>query len=483
MSYLDGQPIIQSVFHGIPISSCSTFRQIQTTPCYDIIAFTATRCTTIESDVAAAAINLTQCTATVETATQARFWGSTGGRDAFTSVRRISARLLTYVTGEPIYAPTPGARMTAIPTDLPLSEARIAALPGSTWDDSHGLPVATQAASTANIAAATSEDDNTAAHSSVLGRVLLDSGLLVSQDGSSATITKYHVGSLALPTPSPQLEHVDVLKMTLDVGKVNSEPQSAPFTPQAIDPQARKPQLDDLKLTNIENAKDDTKDVPLFKDTQGTYGEMLPSEESASKPSNLLSQESDHGSPMDSGAIVSADDGLKPLASENVPAATPVSTSSINMQTQTLAPGSMLSFGSVHLSAVPDPSGLALSNGSTLRLKDGDTAEIKLPNGPTLQVSRSGAVYLVATRTARTTPQLTGTSDPAKTPEQTAGDGFSFLGTISEASSDLAAGGPTDPIAGEVSTGGAALVCPSDVRELLAGMLLLMLICLINRVV
>lgn len=183
-------------------------------------------------------------------------------------------------------------------------------------------------------------------------------------------------------------------------------------------------------------------------------------------------------------SYLSNDDASKPLASKTAPAATPVSPSSTNMQTQTLAPSSILSFCSAHLSVLPDASGFAVSDDSTLRLKDGETAEIASNSGLAFHMSRSGAAYLVQTRTADTTRQLprtssNGASDLARTREQSAGEDISVMPGGIQVSVSTATGGPTDYTAGEVSTGGAALVCPSDIRDLVAGMLLLVLICLI----
>lgn len=183
-------------------------------------------------------------------------------------------------------------------------------------------------------------------------------------------------------------------------------------------------------------------------------------------------------------SYLSFDDASKPLAFRTSPAATPVSPSSTNMQTQTLAPSSILSFCSAHSSVLPDAAGFAVSDGSTLRLKDGETAEIGSNSGLALHISRSGVVYLVQTRTADTTRQLprtssNGASDLARTREQSAGEAVSVMPGATQVSVSTATGGPTDYIAGEVSTGGAALVCPSDIRDLMASMLLLVLICLI----
>ena len=181
-------------------------------------------------------------------------------------------------------------------------------------------------------------------------------------------------------------------------------------------------------------------------------------------------------------SYLSFDDASKPLAFRTSPAATPVSPSSTDMQTQALAPSSILSFGSAHLSVLPDASGLTISDGSSSRLKDGETAEIASNSGLALHISRSGAVYLVQTRTADTTRQLprtssNGASDLARSREQSAGEDISVMPGGTQVSVSTATGGPTDYTAGEVSTGGAALVCPSDIRDLVAGMLMLVMIC------
>jgi len=119
MMYLDGQPIIQSIFQDIPISSCSTVHQIQTAPCYDVFTLTPSRCTTTESTVAAVAVVLTQCMTTTDIVTRPKIWNSQLSRGGSAGVGRISAQLLTYVTGKPIYA-----QITLTSADLPLSEAR-----------------------------------------------------------------------------------------------------------------------------------------------------------------------------------------------------------------------------------------------------------------------------------------------------------------------------------------------------------------------
>ena len=482
MLYLDGQPIIKTILQGIPISSCSTVRQIQTAPCYDIVTFTATRCTTIESAAAAAAINSTQCTTTIETATQPRFWNNQGSRGGSKDVSRKSAQLLTYVTGEPIYVPTPDAQAIAASSDLPLSQARIAAIPGDTREGSHGLPVETKAASvvgTGTAAAATSEDDNTASWSSVLGGVLLDSGLKASQDDPRLTGTQHMLGSLSLPATSPQRGQVDAFKIILAIANVASELQPAYPTPQGTASQARDMKTRDFDSADAVNTKaDGTKDVT---GAQGTSSGMVLSSNAVSealKPS----QENDHDTSMGSGAAVPADDALKHLILGKPPTSTPTSPS-IATPTQTLAPGSILSSGSVHLSALPDASGLALSDGSTLRLKDGETADITFPDGLALRISRTGTMYLIDTRTADMPPQLTGkssngASDPARTTGQSAGGDVSFLHGGIQVSVSTATDGPANHIADGVSTG-AALVCLSDVRGLVVGVLLLVFVCLI----
>lgn len=217
--------------------------------------------------MAAAAVNRTQCTATVETVTQARFWGSTGGRGDFTGVGRISAQLLTCVTGESIYAPTADAQTTVVPTDLPLSEARIAAVSAGTLDASRELPVETQGVSmtdTTTLAAATSEDADTAALSSVLAHVSLDSDLQVLQEGSRSTRTKHQLGSLTLPMTSPQLGQVDIKKIILAVGSVSSGPHLAQSIPQVTVPRPRDKESSNFEPANVEytNADDDIKDIP-----------------------------------------------------------------------------------------------------------------------------------------------------------------------------------------------------------------------------
>jgi len=443
----------------------------------------------VGSAVATAATNLTQCVTTTETVSRARYWNAGGPRSGSERVGRTSAQLLTCLTEEPIYAPTPGAPMTVDSTDLPLSEARIAAMPAGSWGDSHALPVETQGAFmavTGTTAAATLGDADTAAQSSVLDHSLLEYGLQALPDVSHSTRTQHQLGSPTLPTTPSQLEQVDILKAILAIANAASEPRLAQSLPQAIDPQTGSAQLNDLEPTNAGyNTKNDNKDDPPPTGTQGTEdGKVSPAD--LASEAFRSSQENNPDTPMDPAPVVAADDALKPLTISKLRTATPIPTST-TIQTRTLAPGSIISFGSAHLSVLPDASGLTLSNGSTLRLKDGDTAEIKLPDGPTLQVSRSGTVYLVDARTADMTPQLTGTSsngasDPARTPEQTTGgDIGSSHGGIQVSFVSTATDGPTNHIAGEISTGGAALVCPSDVRGLMVGMLLFVLICWINK--
>ena len=398
---------------------------------------------------------------------------------------RKSAQLLTYVTGEPIYAPTPDAQAIVASTDLPLSQARIAAIPGDTREGSHGFPVETQAASvvdTGTAAAATSEDDNTASLSSVLGGILLDSGLQASQDGPSLTGTQHMLGSPTLPTTSPQLGQVDVLKVILAIANVASELKPAYPIPQGTASQARDMKTGDFDPADAVNTKaDDTKDVPPPTGARGTANGMVLSSNAvleALEPS----EENDHDTSMGSGAAVSADDALKHLILGKPPTATPTFPS-IATPTQTLAPDSILPFGGANLSVLAGATGLALSDGSTLRLKDGETAEVTLPDGLALRLSRSGTVYLLDTRTADMPPQLTGkssngASDPARTTGQSAGGDVSFLHGGIQVSVSTATDGPANHIADGVSTG-AALVCLSDVRGLVVGVLLSVFFCLI----
>ena len=185
------------------------------------------------------------------------------------------------------------------------------------------------------------------------------------------------------------------------------------------------------------------------------------------------SHENGHDTPVDSKPIVSADNALKPLAFETVPATMPISLSSL-VQIQTLAPGSVRSSGSAHLSVLPDASGLTLSDGSTLLLKDGEAADIKLPDNPALRISRSGTLFLVqTTRTADATPRLTGPPYPSRTTGQSASGDVGFLRTTSGASSEEVAtvrSATTALAAGESE--GAASVCSLDVRTLVISTLL-----------
>lgn len=258
--YLDGQPIIQSILQGIPINSCSTTRQIQTAACYDIFTFTTTRCTTIGSTVAASAMNLTQCVTTTDTVTRPRFVNSRGSRGGIGGVGRVSAQLLTYITGEPTYAPTPGGQTPVTSIDLPRSEARIGAMPASTWDDSNRFPVETQGVSktdTGATVAATTGDVDSAAQSSVLRQILLDSDLQVMQDGSRAATTEHDFGSPTLPSTLPRVEHVDVFKIILAVGSVASGLQLARPTPQGTVSQARNMKFSGFESANAGDTKAD----------------------------------------------------------------------------------------------------------------------------------------------------------------------------------------------------------------------------------
>lgn len=454
------------------MNSCSTRRQIQTASCYDVFTFTTSRCTTIESAVATAAINLTQCVTTTETVSRARFWNNDWPRSGSEDVGRKSAQLLTYVTGEPIYAPTPGARVTVDSTDLPLSAARVAATPADTLDAGNRLPVETQSASvvgTGTTAAATPEDDDTAAQSSVLDHFLLEFGLQALPDGSHSARTRHLLGSPTLPTTPSQLEQVDVLNVVLAITNAASEPRLAQSLPQATGPQTGSAQRNDLEPTNAGyNAKDDTKDNPPPTGTQDAKDDMLPSGDVTSE-AFMSSQKNSPDTPMRSKPLVSADDALRPLMFQKPPTATPMSPS-MATRTQTLVPGSTLSFGSAHVSVLPDASGFALSDGSTSSLKDGGTAEVKLPDGLALGISRSGTVYLVHTRTADTTPQLTDNLDPVRTTLQIDGD-VSLLRGVAEASSGVVTAGSTNAVAAGVSEG-AASVCSFDLRALVVGTLL-----------
>lgn len=503
--YLDSLPIIQSIFQGIPISSCSTMHQIQTAPCYDVLTFTTSRCTTSESTVAASAIKLTQCVATTETVTRSRFRNSAGSRSGVDD--RISAQLLTYITGEPIYAPTPGAQTTVAPTDLPLSEARIAAIPASTQDANHGVPVETQGASATDggmPAARILYNANEAYPSSPRGHLLIVSDSQIPQGGLRSTGTEHHLGNTALPTTSSQLEHFEILKIVLAIQGVASGLQSSHRSPQETDSRPASTESDSFQLTSAEHFKeDDGEDGPPPTATQNVedveHG-MLPSGDFASSISGL-SQESDRDTSVYLETVSAADSAHK---SPGMRQPLPTSPASLipATQTETLAPGGVLVIEDAHLSVLPDASGLALSNGSTLRLEDGEAAEIDLPDGLALQLSRSGTVYLANTRTADLAPQLIGTGssgplEPARTngqitgedvsstrsvaeasngvatewhAEGTAAGDASLSRSISEASTGAATGGSAKGTASEVSAGGAS-VCVSAVWAFVVGLL------------
>lgn len=505
--YLDSQPIIQSIFQGIPISSCSTVRKIQTVPCYDVFTFTTSRCTTIESTVAASANNLTRCVTTTDIVTRPRFWNSEQSRGGLGGVGRISAQLLTYITGEPVYGPTPDAQATVAPTDLPLSEARIAAIPASTWDAINRSPVETQGASvfyTGTPAAATSEDPDTGAQLNVPGHVLLNSGLQALPDGSRASTTEHHVGGLTLPTTSPRLEHADVPRIVSAVQEVASGLQASRQKPQELDSWPPGTASSNFELPSAEHSReDDGKDDRPPTATQvveDVKNGILLSGGFASTTFRL-SQEHDHDTLMGSKTAVAADRAPKSPGVQRPLPTTPVPMST-TMQPQTLAPGGVLDFGNAHLSVLPDASGLTLSNGSTFRLKDGRTAEINVPDGLALRLSQSGTVYLANTRTEEMASQLTGTgsngpSGPARTTGQitgedvsstrsiagapisvateghakgTAAEDASLSRSISEAATGVATDGSAKGTASEVSTGGAP-VCVSDVWGFVVGLL------------
>jgi hypothetical protein len=473
--YLDGQPIIQSIFQGIPISSCSTTRQIQTAACYDVLTFTTTRCTTIGSTAAASAVNLTQCVTTTDTVTRPRFVNSRGSRGGIGGVRRVSAQLLTYITGEPVYASTTHGQTTVTSIDLPLSEARIGAMPASTWDASNRLPVETQGVSTTDTStpvAATTGDIDSAAQSSVLRQILLDSGLQDLQDGSRATITEHDLGSPTLPTTLPQVEHVDVLKIMLAVGSVASEPQLAHPTPQVTVSQARNTEFSEFESANAGDAKvEGTKDLQTPTGTQNAYSGVPPS--SAVSPVLRPPQESDHDTSVYLDIAMAADSALKSPGIQG-PSPTAPEPPRTALQTHTLlTPGSTLSFKSARLSVLPDASGLTLSDGSTVRLKDGQAADIRLPDGDAVEISRSGSMYLVATRSGASMPLPNGASTeglsvPARTTEQITSDGSILSHSVAQASIGVAMDCTTSGVAAEVFAG-AASVCSRGVRSHLVG--------------
>jgi hypothetical protein len=114
---------------------------------------------------------------------------------------------------------------------------------------------------------------------------------------------------------------------------------------------------------------------------------------------------------------------------------------------------------------------VTLGDGSTLRLGDGEATETTLPDGAALRVSRSGTEFLVETRTADTTSQLSGLPDPARTTAQMTDEGLSSTRSISSTSIGVATDGSKNATAVGVSAA-AALVCLSDIRGLVMGVLL-----------
>jgi len=477
MLYLDAQPIIQSIFQGIPIGSCSTTHQIQTAACYDVFTLTTSRCITIESTVAAVAVVLTQCITTTDIITRPRFWNSQLSRGGLGGVGRISAQLLTYVTGEPIYAPTIDAQTTSAPTNLPLSEARIAAIPASTWDAINGLPVETQAASTTNgdIPAARILDGGDRAYSSsVRGHVLVISDPQSPQDVPQTTRTEHYLGSPNLPKTSPQLEHVDVLKIVSAIQEVASGLQSSHQRPQETESRPANIEPSNFALTNAESTNEDdgTDDSPPTAKHNGHVGMTLSSD--VASTAFGPSQENDHDTSTRSKLAMVADSALQSLSMQEPLPTTPTPTTpSTSMQTETLTPGDMLVFGKAHLSVLPDASGLTLSDGSTVRLKDGEIAEIRLLDDTTVRFSRSGTVYFAETRTADTTQQLSGSSDSARTTEQITGGGSGLSRSIAEVSTGVATDGFTKGVAAEASAG-AALAYISDARGIVVGVLVVL---------
>jgi hypothetical protein len=267
----------------------------------------------------------------------------------------------------------------------------------------------------------------------VLRQILLDSGLRVLQDGSCAAITEHHLGSPTLPTTLPQVEHIDVFKIILAVGSVASRLQLAHQTPQGTVSRAMMTDSSDSESANA----GDTKDRPPPTGTQDAYsGTPLPG------------NHQDTSTYLDT--AVAAGSALESLNVQESSLTAPVLPSTI-MQTHTLTPGSILSFGSPHLSILPDASGLALSDSSTLHPKDGETADIRLPDDGALRISRSGTMYLAETRTSDMTPQLSGLPEPARATEQITSEDPKSSRSISETSTGVATDGSTDTIAGGVS--------------------------------
>jgi hypothetical protein len=349
-------------------------------------------------------------------------------------------------------------------------------MPASTWDASNRLPAETQGVSkaeTGTSVAATTGGVDPAAQSSVLRQILLDSGLQVLQDGSRAPMTDQRIRDLTLPTTLPQVEHVDVFKIILAVGSVASELQLARPTPQGtIVHQAKNTEPGTFGSVNHEHTEaDNLKGMPPPTGTRHAYSEMSPLSNAVSA---LLRppQESDHDTSPYLETSIAADSALKSLGMQQSFTTMPLPLSNA-MQAQTLILGSTLSFGSVRLSVLPHASGLALSDGSTLRLEDGETAEIKLPDGGALEIFRSGSMYLVATRSGASMSLPNGASTeglsvPARTTEQITSEDTILSHSVAQGSIGVATDGTTSGVAAEVFAG-AASVCSRGVRSLLMG--------------
>lgn len=224
---------------------------------------------------------------------------------------RISAQLLTYITGEPIYAET-----TLTSADLPLSEVRIAAIPASTWDANRGLSVETQCTSTTDgdmSTARTLDDGSRAYPSSAQRHVSAISGSQIPQDASRTTATGRYLGSPILPATSPQLEHMDVLKTVSAIQEAASGLQASQRRLQETDSRLANVKVSNFDLTSAEHITEDDgrNDPPLTAKHNGHVGMIFSS--TVTSTAFGPSQENDHHTSRRSKTAVGADSGLKPL--------------------------------------------------------------------------------------------------------------------------------------------------------------------------
>jgi hypothetical protein len=350
--YLDGLRDIKSIFRGIPINSCSPVHQTQTTPCYDIVTVITSRCTTGKSTLAASSVDITQCVATTDTTTHPRYWDSHMPRSGSSPVSRRSAQLLTYITGEPLYATTTAVPAAVSSGHLPLSGSPIEAVPASMFDAGRRLPIETHDSLMTDAdtpGAGVLDDGNGATSLNVRGYNWVDSASQDSGGVLRTTKTEQNPGSATLPATS------------------HSHPSS-----QETDSQMTSSLFNDLGLTDAGDTKnDDAADsqpptnkqdpcsaTPLFNDVVPTPFDL----------SQVIDQQALKSS------VTTA---LHALTSKPLSAA---------KQVETLTPGGVSFLGSDSLSVLPDGSRVVLADGNTLLLEDGETTQIRLQHGLTIQL-------------------------------------------------------------------------------------------------